>query len=185
MSAGSILRVAKRSIKWSIPLSLLMIVAGMVAIIAPIVSGVVATVLMGWLLIFSGLVHLMFGRHARGAGGFIWELLLGFVYGAAGIYLLLHPATGLTVLTVGLATYLSAEACLEFAQCWRLRRLHGVRWIFFDAILTLAFAVLFWMAWPSGNPLIIGALIGISMIFSGISRLMLVLAAQVWKVSAM
>jgi uncharacterized membrane protein HdeD (DUF308 family) len=59
-----------------------------------------------------------------------------------------------------------------------------VRWVFFDAILTLVFAVLFWMAWPSGNALIIGALIGISMIFSGISRLMLVLAAQAWKVNA-
>ncbi len=185
MSPTSTPSAAKRSIEWSIFLSVLMIVTGLVAIIVPIVSGVVATVLMGWLLIFSGVVHLMFGRHARGAGGFLWELLLGIVYGAAGIYLLLHPAAGLTVLTVDLATYLSAEASVEIVQCWRLRRLHGVRWIFLDAILTLAFAVLFWMTWPVGNSLIIGALIGISMIFSGISRLMLVLAAQVWVADGM
>ncbi len=185
MSPTSTPSAAKRSIMWSISLSVLMIVTGAVAIIVPIVSGVLATALMGWLLIFSGLVHLMFGRHALGAGGFLWELLLGIVYGAAGIYLLLHPSAGLTVLAVGLATYLSAEASLECVQCWRLRRLHGVRWIFFDAILTLVFAVLFWMAWPSGHPLIIGALIGISMIFSGISRLMLVLAAQLWAADRM
>ena len=145
--------MAKRPIGWSIALSVLMIIVGVIAIIVPVVSGVAATALMGLLLIFSGLVHLMFGRHARGAGGFLWELLLGIVYGAAGIYLLLHPTAGLTVLTAGLATYLSAEAGLEFVQCWRLRQLRGVRWILFDAILTLVIAVLIWMAWPASNSL--------------------------------
>ena len=178
------MRIAKRPIAWSIVLSVLMIGAGLAAIIFPIVSGVAAGELMGWLLIFSGLVHVLFGRHALGeGGGFIWELLLGVVYGAAGIYLLLRHAVGITVLTVGLATYLSAEAGLEFVQCWRLRQLRGVRWIFFDSILTLVIAVLIWMAWHAGNSVVIGALIGISMIFSGISRLMLVLAAQEWEVN--
>ena len=162
-----------------------MIAAGLVAIIAPVVAGVAATVLLGWLLIFGALVHLMFGRHARGAGGFMWELLLCLVYGAAGVYLLLHPSAGLTVLKLGLALYLGAEAGVEILQCWRLQQVPGVRWIFFDAILTLIIAVLIWSAWPSGNSLIIGALVGISMIFSGVSRLMLVLAGQVWLVDEM
>jgi len=175
--------MAKRPIGWSIALSVLMIIVGAVAIIIPVAAGVSATALMGWLFIFSGIAHLMFGRHARGAGGFLWELLLSLVYGAAGIFLLLHPTAGLAVLTVGLATYLGAEAGVEFVQCWHLRQVQGVRWIFFDSILTLAIAILIWMAWPAGNSLVIGALIGISMIFSGISRLMLVLAAQVWKVN--
>jgi len=160
-----------------------MICAGLVAIIFPLVSGVAGAELMGSLFIFSGLVHVLFGRHALGeGGGFIWELLLGVVYGAAGIYLLLRHAAGISVLTVGLVTYLSAEAGLEFVQCWRLRQLHGVRWIFFDSLLTLAIALLIWIAWPSGDSIVVGALIGISMIFSGISRLMLVLAAKEWKV---
>jgi uncharacterized membrane protein HdeD (DUF308 family) len=160
-----------------------MIIAGVIAIILPVTAGVAATALMGCLFIFCGIVHAMFGRRARGAGGFLWELLLGLVYGAAGIYLLLHPTASLALLTVALTTYLGAEASLEFVQCWRLRQLRGVRWIFFDSMLTLAIAILIWALWPAGNSLVIGALIGISMIFSGISRLMLVLAAQEWEVN--
>jgi uncharacterized membrane protein HdeD (DUF308 family) len=175
--------IAKRSLTWSIVLSVLIIGAGLVAIIFPIASGVAAAELLGALFIFSGVVHVLFGRHALGeGGGFVWELLLGVVYGATGIYLLLRHDAGIAVLTVGLVTYLGAEAGLEFVQCWRLRQLHGVRWVFFDSILTLVIAVLIWMARPSGDSVVIGALIGISMIFSGISRLMLVLAEKEWKV---
>jgi uncharacterized membrane protein HdeD (DUF308 family) len=44
--------------------------------------------------------------------------------------------------------------------------------------VTLILSVLIWMTWPSNSPWVIGTLLGISMIFSGSSRLMLVLAAK-------
>ena len=175
---SNIPRMAKRPIDRPIVSAALMIVAGLVAVIIPVVSDIAATALIGWLLVVSGLLHLFFGWDTRGSGGFIWELLLGFVYGIAGIYLRLHPTARLTVVTAALVTYLSAEASLEFAQCWFLRQLHGVRWIALDAALTLAIAILIWMAIPSGDPIIIGASLGISMTFSGISRVMLVLGSQ-------
>ena len=176
MSVSRTLVLAKGSVRWSIALCALMLAAGLLAFVVPLVSGMAATGLMGRLLIISGLLHFMFSRFAR--GGFAWELLLGIVYGAAGVYLLLHPAAGLTVLKVGLAVYLAFEAGLEFVQCWQLRQLQGVGWIFFDAILTLVIAIVVWVALPLGSSLAIGALIGISMSFSGISRLMLVLAGH-------
>jgi uncharacterized membrane protein HdeD (DUF308 family) len=35
-----------------------------------------------------------------------------------------------------------------------------------------------WKAWPAGSELVVAILVGISMLFSGISRLMLSLAAR-------
>jgi len=174
-------RMTKRSANWSIALNVLLIFAGATAMIVPIVGGVSATVLLGWVLAFSGVVHMMFGRHALGAGGFIEEVSLGLVYGATGTYLLLRSVASISALFVGLAIYLIAEASVEFLECWRLRRLHGVGWIAFDAFLVVAIAAAIWIALPPDHPLVIGALIGLSMGFSGISRLMLVLAAQAWN----
>jgi len=52
-----------RGIKWSIALSVLMIAAGVLAIILPPVSGVAVTILVGWMLVLGGVAHLaMLGK---------------------------------------------------------------------------------------------------------------------------
>jgi uncharacterized membrane protein HdeD (DUF308 family) len=48
----------------------------------------------------------------------------------------------------------------------------------FDGIVTLILSVMIWRTWPSNSPWVIGTIVGISMLFSGIARLMLSLAAR-------
>jgi len=43
-------------------------------------------------------------------------------------------------------------------------------------VVTLILAVMIWSTWPSSAAWVVGTLIGISMLFSGITRLMLSLA---------
>jgi uncharacterized membrane protein HdeD (DUF308 family) len=43
----------------------------------------------------------------------------------------------------------------------------------FDGIVTLILAIMIWASWPSSGIWAIGTLVGVSMLFSGISRLML------------
>jgi uncharacterized membrane protein HdeD (DUF308 family) len=168
----------RKSVNWSIFLEVLMIVAGILAIVLPSVAGLAATLLFGWLLIFSGLAHFVFAWHTRASGGVLWEILVGLVYLLIGIYLLWSPVRGLTALTFGLAIYLFVEAILELAMGFRLRSLRGSGWLFFDGIITLILAILIWRSWPASAAWAIGIIVGVSMIFSGISRLMLSLAAR-------
>jgi len=53
----------------------------------------------------------------------------------------------------------------------RLRPLPGSGWLFVDGIVTLILAVLIWRTWPSSTEWVLGTLVGISMLFSGITRL--------------
>jgi len=170
--------IAKESVGWSIGLSVLMILAGVLAIVIPPAAGITVTILVGWLLVFSGVAHLVFGWHTRTAGGFVWELLLGIVYGLVGGYLLFHPVAGLASLTLALAVYLFVEGVLEFFMSFRLRPMPGSGWLLFDGIITLILAVMIWRTWPSSTVWVIGTLVGISMLFSGVSRLVLSLAAR-------
>lgn len=50
---------------WSIVLSVLMIAAGVLAILSPAIAGVAVTVFFGWLLIFSGITRLMLSVAVR------------------------------------------------------------------------------------------------------------------------
>ena len=178
MSASSIGTIVKQSLGWSIGLSVLMIVAGILAIVVPPAAGIAVAILVAWLLVFSGVAHLVFAWHTRTAGGFFWELLLGVVYIFVGVYLLLHPVAGLASLTLALAIYLFAEGILEFILSFRLRPMPGSNWLLFDGVITLILAVMIWRTWPSSTEWVIGTLVGISMLFSGITRLMLSLAAR-------
>ena len=178
MSATLAATFVKKSVGWSIGLSVLMIVAGVLAIASPLAAGIAVNVLVAWLLVFSGCVHLVFAWHARSGGGLLWELLVGIVYIFTGVYLLMHPLAGLMSLTLALAIYLFVEAILEFLLGFKLRPLPGSGWLLFDGIITLILAVMIWRTWPSSTAWVIGTLVGISMLFSGTSRLMLSLAAR-------
>jgi uncharacterized membrane protein HdeD (DUF308 family) len=180
MSAAStsVVTIVKKSLGWSIALSVLMILAGLAAIVIPPAAGIAVTIFVGWLLIFSGVAHLVFAWHSRESGGALWEALLGILYLFTGGYLLINPVVGLASLTLALAIYLLAEGILELILAFRLRPAIGWGWLLFDGIITLILAMLIWRTWPSSTVWVIGTLVGISMLFSGIARLMLTLAAR-------
>ena len=178
MSTASLGAIAKESVGWSIGLSILMILAGISAIVLPPVAGIAVILVVAWLLIFSGAFHLVFAWHTRTTGGFVWELLLGILYIFVGVYTLVHPVAGLASLTLLLAIYLFVEGVLELILGFRLRPMPGSSWLLFDGVVTLILAILIWRTWPSSTEWVIGTLVGISMLFSGAARLSLSLAAR-------
>jgi uncharacterized membrane protein HdeD (DUF308 family) len=176
--ANSMTADVHKATMWSILLSVLMIAAGVVAIGVPVIAGVTVTAIIGWLLVFSGLLHLAFAWRARRAGAVLWEVLLGIVYGAIGFYLLASPVAGLASLTLAIAMYLLIEGVLEFVLSFQLRPAPGSGWLLVDGVITLVLAVLIWSTWPSSALWVVGTLVGISMFFSGITRLMLSMAVR-------
>jgi len=183
MCATSAAAFVRKAAGWSIGLSVLMIAAGILAIASPLLAGIGIDLVVAWLLVFSGCVHLVFAwytnmRSVESAGGLLWELLLGILYILIGAYLLMHPLASLASLTIALALYLSFEAILDFILSFMLRPLPGTGWLILDGAVTLILSVMIWGSWPSSARWIIGVLVGVSMLFSGASRLMLSLAAR-------
>jgi uncharacterized membrane protein HdeD (DUF308 family) len=170
--------LAPKAVNWSIALSVLLIVAGFFAMLIPFISGVAITLFFGWAMIISGVTHFIFAFKTHTKGGLIWELLIGAVYLFTGVYLILHPLDALLALTLILACYLFFEAIVEFIQYFQLRPRHGAGWLIVDGVITLILAIMIWRSWPASSIWVIGTLVGISMIFSGFSRLMLSLAAK-------
>jgi uncharacterized membrane protein HdeD (DUF308 family) len=163
---------------WSIALSVLMIATGVLAIGLPMMAGVAVTALVGWLLVFSSALHLGFAWRGGGAAAVLWEILLGVAYGVIGLYVLMNPVAGLASLTFAVAVYLFVEGVLEFVVSFQLRPAPGAGWLLVDGIVTLVLAFMIWSTWPSSAAWVIGTLIGISMLFSGLTRLMLSLAVR-------
>lgn len=167
-----------REIRWSIVVSVLMIVAGCLAIIVPPLSGIAVTLFVAWLLIIAGAGHLVFMWHRRYRSGIWWGWLLGILFIIVGIRMLMFPVAALASLTLLLGIYLLVDAGLEFGLAFRLRPLNGWGWVFFDGLVALALALLILLRWPHSALWVIGTLVGVSIILSGISRFMVSLAAR-------
>jgi len=177
-SPATLSGLVPKAINWSIALSILLIVAGLFAILIPSVSGLAITLIFGWLMILSGITHLVFAFKTHTTGGRVWEILIGIIYLVAGVYLIAHPIEALFALTLILACYLFFEAVFEFVQYFQLRPRHGAGWLIVDGIVTLILAIMIWRSWPASSVWIVGTIVGLSMIFSGLSRLMLSVAAK-------
>ncbi len=178
MADSSPIGIVKLSAGWAIVLSILLILAGILAIVIPPAAGIAVAILVAWLLLLGGVAHLAFAWHVRSTGGLFWEGLLGLLYLALGIYLLARPVAGLASLTLLLAGYLFAKGILVLILAFRIRPLSGSGWLFFDGIISLILGAMISLSWPSSSEWAIGTLIGVSMLFAGFTRLPMAMAAR-------
>jgi uncharacterized membrane protein HdeD (DUF308 family) len=134
--------------------------------------------IVAWLLILSGGFQFVHAFQSQGAGHIAWKLLVAVVYLIAGIYFLMHPLLGLASFTLALAFFFVAEGVMDLIAYFQNRSAEGAGWILFDGIITLILGILVWRHWPSSSGWVIGTLVGISLLMTGTTRLMLSLAAR-------
>jgi uncharacterized membrane protein HdeD (DUF308 family) len=70
------------------------------------------------------------------------------------------------------------EGVLDFMLWWKTRSSNGAFWILVDSVVTLILGGMIYAHWPSSSEWAIGTLVGISMIMSGVARLMLSMAVR-------
>jgi uncharacterized membrane protein HdeD (DUF308 family) len=162
------------SIVWGV----LLIILGMVAIGSPFLAAVAVNAAIAWLIVLAGIVHLMLAFRTHGAGSVIWKVLVGLAYMAFGAYVILHPVLGVASLTLILASLFLIEGILNIILFFKMRSLGGSSWVLVDGIITLLLGLMIYMQWPSSSAWAVGVLVGVSMIISGVTRVMLSLSAR-------
>jgi uncharacterized membrane protein HdeD (DUF308 family) len=173
--AGTII---KKASGWFIGMAIVFILLGMMAIIEPGVAGMAIAILVGWLLIFGGVAHLVAAFTGGGAGRVIWQVLIGIVYALGGVYFLTHPLLAMGTLTLLLAAIILMEGIFEVIAYFRMRGEGGSGWLLVNALITLLLGGLIWFHWPSSSVWAIGILVGVNLLMTGMSRLMFGFAAR-------
>jgi uncharacterized membrane protein HdeD (DUF308 family) len=170
--------VMPRVSTWSIVWGVILIVFGILAIASPFLAAVAVSSLIAWLIILAGVVHFILAFHVHRPGRTIWKLLVGPAYVFFGAYLLMHPVLGVASLTLVVALLFLIEGILDIVLFFHMRSERGSAWVLLDGITTLVLALLIYLQWPSSSVWVIGTLVGVSMIISGITRVLLSLATR-------
>jgi len=182
MSQPSPSVIVGQAATWSIVWGVLLVILGVLAVGSPLLAAVAVNAVLAWLIVVAGVVHVIAAFHTHRAGSLIWRLLVGLAYLFFGAYLIARPALGVASLTLVLACLFLFEGVFEVVLFFSVRRLQGASWFLLDGLITLALGLMIYLQWPSSSAWAIGTLVGISMIFSGVSRIMLSLAVR--KVAA-
>jgi uncharacterized membrane protein HdeD (DUF308 family) len=158
---------------WSIFMGILTALLGVVLIAYPLTAATITTFFFGLILIFVGIAQFFFAVHSQTAGKFSWKVLLGVLYGIAGLILAFFPIAGVAALTVFLGTLLLLYAGVATVTAFALRPTEGWGWFLFDAATSYLMAMLILTRWPSSSFWAIGTLVGVAVLMGGISRIMI------------
>jgi len=175
---GSSTEALRKATGLSIGSAVLMILLGMLAIALPGTMGIGVAILVAWIIIFGGVSHLVYAFAAERAGQVAWRLLVGVVYVLGGVYLALNPGLSLVTMTLMLGAIFIVEGVMRGVLFFQLRALPRVGWILFDSLMTVLLGVLIMAGWPTSSAWAIGTIVGVNLLVSGFTRLMLSVAAR-------
>ena len=122
---------------------------------------------------------MFFGSFAlQGAGPFFGSLLFSLLTIACGGFLLFNPESGTVALTIVVAVLFMFDGAYQMALAFGLRPAKGWGWVLVSAILSAVIGFMIAANLPGTSQFILGLLVGIKFIFSGIAYIMLARALK-------
>lgn len=157
-----------------------LVILGILAIMAPTIASVAATVLFGWILLLSGVIGLIATLRARAAPGFGWSLLSALVGVVAGVLLLGWPVPGALSLTAVLIAFLLLEGGVSIMYALEHRNAPSGRWgwMLASGVLDVFLGLLLLIGLPGTALWALGLLVGINMLFGGWALILMALHAR-------
>jgi len=167
---------------WGLFLSegIVLLVLGIGAVVLPPVATVAVEIIIGWLLLISGIVGLMSTFLMRSAPGFWWSLVSALIALAAGIVLLRWPLSGALSLTLILTAFLFFEGVVSIFYALDHKRELSGRWgmMLASGVVDLFLAGMILLGLPGTAAWAIGLLVGVNLVFGGAALIAMALHAR-------
>lgn len=162
---------------WFFFLGIATIGVGIAAISSACTATLATVTLFGYLLLAGGIIQIVNAFLARNWRGFFLLALIGLLHFFAGELMIEHPGKVAEVLTVMLAIAFLVGGVARLIYCF-MHSFPGQTWVLFSGLITLLLGLSIWRQLPESSEFIIGLFIGIDLIFSGLSWVMLGLAIK-------
>jgi uncharacterized membrane protein HdeD (DUF308 family) len=153
---------------------------GLAAIVLPLIATVAIAIIVGWLLLLSGVVGLIASYRMRRAPGVWWSLLSAILGIAAGFVLLRWPLSGALSLTIILTVFFVIEGVASIFYALEHKRELSGRWsgMLISGVIDVLLAGFILLGLPGTAGWAIGLLVGINMVFGGAAIIAMALHAR-------
>ena len=165
---GSIAPALQKRWGWMLASGIAQLIAGLAAIAVPAVASLVAVGFFSAILLVSAAFNIIHAFKVRKWTGFALHLLGGLLYAAAGVIVLIFPLGGVATLMLVLGVLFIVDGAVRSMLASALRPRDGWGWFLAGGIMSIGLGVMMLTMWPAGALWIVGTLLGINLLFSGI-----------------
>ena len=162
-------RIAEHK-QWYMIQGIVFIVAGILAIIIPAATAVGFGIVIGALLLVSGIIQ---GVASFRSGLHWWSLLSALLSIVVGVLMLVNPVVGAVALATILAIFLLLEGITEIFLAFQFRSVRNWGWLAFSGVVSLVLALIVFAGWPGTSIVLLGVIIGVNFVLYGTSLLAL------------
>jgi len=171
--AQALKQVSRRGIIWGV----LTIIFGIFAMSSPFVAGLWTTMALAIALLAAGISMTIFAFQAPSLSRGVLKLLFGVLTVLIGIAIISQPGIALAKLTLFLGVYFIADGFLMFITAWNVKPAPGWGWMTLNGAVTVMLAWMILKGWPESALWAVGILVGVRLLFAGITMLTLGSAA--------
>ncbi len=162
---------------WLLALGISMVILGTIALFISPAATLGTVLVLGWLLVVSGVVEAFESFRVRRWGGTFLHLIGGVLGVLVGLLVVTHPVAGALAWTLLFASFLLVIGIFRLVAAVRLK-FPNWGWAAFDGAMALLLGFLLWMEWPVSGLWFLGFAVGVSLVLRGWSYVMFAIAVR-------
>ena len=169
--------VIKRHSMWYLLQGALMVFTGLVALLFPVFSSVAVVLVLGWLLIFSGIFQAISLIGATNVPHFWLQLISVTLSILIGVLFVRNPGQGMLTLTMLLIVFFMVGGMAKIIFALTIRPFPNWGWVLASGAIGVLLSIYLWSSLPVTAAWLLGLLVGIQLISEGSAQ-----AYMAWQV---
>jgi uncharacterized membrane protein HdeD (DUF308 family) len=168
---------------WFLAEGIALTALGFIAISFSLSATIMSVAFLGWLFLFAGIVQSIRAFSTKRWSGSFVKILAAVLYVVAGILIIQSPTTTALMLTFLIAPLFIVCGIVKMISTITTRSPQW-GWGALSGAMGVVLGILIWNQWPSSGTWVIGTLVGIEMLFSGISVVTFALALKALSIAS-
>ena len=160
---------SRAGVVWGI----IVLILGVLAMAAPLVSGIAVTFMVAVLLLAAGIAQTIYAFRSETVLTGIATFLFGGLAVLCGLAMMVFPGKGLAAITMFLAVYFIADGIISLINGVRFRPFKGWGSMVFSGIISVLLGWMIWSKWPVSGIWAVGILVGVRLLFTGWTMIIL------------
>ncbi|MDP1749097.1 MAG: HdeD family acid-resistance protein [Reyranella sp.] len=153
---------------WIVALGIVFLIAGVIALGSVVAATETAVLVVGIMMLMGGVAEIIAAFGVKSWGKFLFWLLLGVLYVAAGVIAIMNPLLAAAYLTLMLGFALVFGGVLRIFLAFQMKSAGGPwGWVVLSGLITLLLGCMIIAQWPASSLFVLGIFLGIDLIFIG------------------
>ena len=169
--------------KMLLSMGIALVLFGILLLVSPAAVGGAVVRLVALVLIVTGVVQLIQGLKGGSTSHIIISSLLGLVVAGLGVLVWLNPELGSGFLTALLMIFFVVQGLWKLTTAVKFRQVRGWAWLLLSGLVSLVFVYFLWAQWPLAGAWAIGVLVGLDLLLTGFSMMVIAMAMKKVKSS--